>query len=279
MNKEALIKRFNIAVELEKKGEYLTALNEYLSILREDRKYRDVYINLGSLYSRMNRLDESLKYFEKAVSLEKDYIVYFNIGCVFYKLGEYKKAVINLEKSRNINKGFIPSTLIMGLSYSRLKNIKAAEINFQKVLKSEPDNRVATTALAIIYHNQRKFRESISLLDHILSKESGNIKIQELKSNILLKAGKMKESAEEFKKLSKISDGYKFFDEFVKSVPVEAYNDKYGTIDEKIENLQNMDSIDGESMISLSLCHLLKGDTDKAIDLLFRAKKKNNTIN
>jgi len=274
MSNLTVTERFNIAVQLEKEGKLPNALNEYISIIRDDRQFRDAFLNLGYLYSKMNRLSDAMKCYERALSLEKDYLTYFNIGSIYYKMEEYKKAVINLERSRNINSNFALSTLVMGLCYSRMNNIKAAETNFLKVLHIWPGNRVALTALAIIYYNLERFDESIPLLDRLISFDGSNQKIRELKSNILFKLGKTDKSAEEIKNISKISDGYMYYDDFIQSVPVEAYTDRYGTLDEKIDFLKERAEKDRDSLISLSLCHLFKGETDTAIDYLFEAKKR-----
>jgi len=274
MSNLTVTERFNIAVQLEKEGKLPNALNEYISIIRDDREFRDAFLNLGYLYSKMNRLSDAMKCYERALALEKDYLTYFNIGSIYYKMEEYKKAVINLERSRNINSNFALSTLVMGLCYSRMNNIKAAETNFLKVLQIWPGNRVALTALAIIYYNLERFDESIPLLNRLISFDAGNQKIRELKSNILLKQGKINKSAEEVKHISKISDGYRYYDDFIQSVPVEAYTDRYGTLDEKIDFLKERSEKDRDSLISLSLCHLFKGETDTAIDYLFEAKKR-----
>jgi len=42
--------------------------------------------------------------------------------------------------------------------------------------------------------------------------------------------------------------------------------------DEKIDFLKS--NPDRENLITLSLCHLFKGETDTAIDYLFEARKK-----
>lgn len=265
--------RFNRAIQLEKSGDYSTALNEYFSIIRENSSFREAYINLGVIYSRINRLTEAMKCYEKALSMGEDFQTYFNMGCIYYKVSKYKKAIINLEKSRNLNSSFTLASLVMGLCFSRLNNIKAAETNFKNVLKIWPQNRVALTALAIIYYNQDKYNDSIKLLNRLLKLDEKNTKIRELKSDILYKTGRIDESAEEIKSLRTISDGYKYFDEFIKSVPVEVYTDKYGTIDDKIELLKSMADSGKNCLISLSLCHLFKGETDIAIDYLFSAKK------
>lgn len=265
--------RFNYAVQLEKDGDYITALSVYISIIKMDKTFRDVYINLGSLYSRMSRLDEAMKAYKLALKLKEDFITYFNIGCIYYKHSEYKKAVINLEKSRQFNSSFALALQVMGLCYSRMNNIKAAETNFLEVLKIWPSNRVALTALSIIYYNNSRFDESILFLNRLLSIDPENSKIRELKSNIHYNREEFDESKQEIKDIKKISDGYKIYDEYIKSVPVEAYTDKYGTLEEKIEILNNSNP-DRENLITLSLCHLFKGETDTAIDYLFEARKK-----
>lgn len=269
-----LDKKFIDAVLLEKAGDYSQAIKEYLYIINNDDKYRNAYLNLGSLFSRMDQLERAMEFYYKALKLGEDSISFFNIGCIFYKWKQYKKAIINLEKSKNINKNFPLAILVMGLCYSRLGHIKAAEKNFIDVLQLSPSNRVALTALAIINYNQDKYDESIGYLNELLRLDSTNTRMKELKTNILFKTGRIDECATEIKSLKKISNGYKYYDEYIKSVPVEAYTDRYGTLDEKIEFLEERAGNDNDSLISLSLCHFFKGNTDAAIDYLLEARKR-----
>ena len=266
--------KFNKAVTYEKMGDFENALNEYIGIINTDPTYRNAYLNLGSLYSRMNKLNKALKYYNSALELGADFITFFNIGCIYYKIGKYSNAISYLENAYRLNNNFILSKLIIGLSHSRLNNLGDAEISFTDVLKLWPDNRVALTALSIIYYNCSNFYHALRLLNKLLLLDSNNIKIRELKSDILLKIGAIDESAKEIKIIKSKAAGYKLFDEYIQSVPVEMYNDKYGTLDEKIITLQNKNSADSSNLISLSLCHLLKGDSDTAIDYLYKFKKK-----
>ena len=119
-----LTKKFNDAVNLERKGDYSSAMKAYVSILKRNKGFREGYLNLGSLYARMNRLSDALTCYNAALTIDKDYLTFFNLGCIYYKLGEYKKGVINLQKSKNIQKNFILSSLVMGLCYSRLQDIR-----------------------------------------------------------------------------------------------------------------------------------------------------------
>ncbi|MBP7734806.1 MAG: tetratricopeptide repeat protein [Spirochaetes bacterium] len=266
-------KKFNNAVQYEKLGDYENAQKEYISIITIDPMFRPAYVNLGSLYSRMNHFVESMKCYEAALSLGKDYITFFNIGCILYKMNDYSKALKNLNLSSSLNNTFALSKLVAGLCHSRLNNLADAETNFLDVLKISPDNRVSLTALAIIYYNKKTYDRSLQILNRILYIDANNNKLRELKSNILLIIGRIDESAREIKILKRNSDGYTYFDEFIKSIPVDCLTDKYGTIDNKIEALKNTNKSNGDNLISLSLCHLFKGDTDTAIDYLFKFKK------
>lgn len=267
-------KKFNEALRLEKKCDFNGAMNAYMDLLRMDPDYRNAYINLGSLYSRLNRLQEAMQCYRAALTLGRDYITHFNMGCINYKQGNYSGALEDLEKSIEINEKFYLSLLVSGLCHSRHNDLEMAEKSFLRVLEHVPANRVALTALAIIYYNTSRYDRSLSLLNRILSPENETITLRELKSDILLKLGRIDESAKITKEIASLSDGYRYFEEFIKSIPVEIYSDRYGTMDEKIASLQVKIHTDSETLIALSLCHLLKGETEQAIDYLYQYKKK-----
>jgi tetratricopeptide (TPR) repeat protein len=272
INRTQLI-RFNRAVQFEKHGHYENALLEYIELLKDDPRFRNAYVNLGSLYSRMNRLSMAMKCYEAALALGRDYITYFNIGCIYYKMAAYHDAITNLETSSSMNAEFALSKLVAGLCYSRISELAQAENKFMCVLEIWPNNLVALTALAIIFFNQNRFNQSLQLLNKILKLNGDKIKIRELKSEILLKTGRFDESANEIKIVKKQADGYRFFDEYIQSIPIETLTDRYGTIDEKINALNKKLDEDPHNLITLSLCHLFKGNTDEAIDYLFKFKK------
>lgn len=267
--------KFNRAVQFEKDGNYENAQKEYISIITADPAFRPAFVNLGSLYSRMNYFSESMRCFEAALTLGRDYITYFNIGCTLYKMNDYSKALKNLLLSISLNTQFALTKLVAGLCLSRLNKLGDAERYFLDVLKIWPDNRVSLTALAIIYFNKNKYDYSLQMLNHILYLDSDNIKLREMKSDILLKIGHIDESVKEIKIIKQKADGYRYFDEFIQSIPVDILTDKYGTIDNKIDSLKRKKNTEGEgdNLISLSLCHLFKGETDTAIDYLFKFKK------
>jgi tetratricopeptide (TPR) repeat protein len=260
---------------MEEQGNFTNAISEYRAILAQDSSIRDAYMNLGYVYSRLGRFSDAMNAYRDCLALGSDYLLYFNMGSICYKLGSYKNAVINLERARKMNSGFALSTLVIGLSYSRMNNIRAAEVNFRKVLEMWPSNRVALTALSIMYFHQERHEESLALLERLISMDGDNARLREFRSRILFRSGKFDESVEEIKQLTRISRGYRLYNEFISIVPVEVLADRYGTLDDKIDLLGRKAEHDSGSLISLSLCHLFKGETDLAMEYLYRAKKIN----
>jgi len=274
MRDSTSLERFNNALRLEKEGNYVMAMHEYMAAIESDSSNREAYLNLGSLYSRMNRLGEAMECYRKALELGDDYLVHFNMGSLLYKTGEYKQAVLALEKSRRLNGSFTLTLLVMGLSFSRMRNHAAAEACFERVLELDTDNRVALTALAIIELDRKNYEHSLDLIDRILAADAANGSARRLRADVLYRMNRLDESADEIKSLRSEEDDYRAYDDFIRSIPLEIYTDRYGTIEEKIASLgEKTGPGDRDGLLSLSLCYLLTGDSERAIDLLFEAKK------
>jgi len=267
--------KFTKALEYEKSGDYIMALQEYATLSHADEPFRPALINLGSLFSRMNRLDDAMNCYCLAVDMEEDYITWFNIGSIHYKKEEYKQAVIALEKAKRMNGTFILPVLVTGLAYSRLGNVKAAEKSFKDVLVSAPSNEVAMTALAILYYEAGKMNQSLDMIDRLLLLKPHHGSVRKLRSKILFNLGRIAESAHDIKQLSNEDEGYTVFNRFVRSIPVEVFDDGYGTLDVKIEQLESKaeEEKNPGDMIALSLCYLFKGETDMAVEVLYKAKE------
>jgi tetratricopeptide (TPR) repeat protein len=264
--------RFNLALEREKTGDIAGALNEYALLVKEE-PYRPALVNLGSLYSRMDLLDEALDCFMKALELQEDHIAWFNLGSVRYKRGEFKQAVIALERSRRINPSFNLAVLVMGLSLRKLGNNASAERCFVESLEAEPDNEVALTALALIAFDTGFYSTAIDYLDRLVRLRPGSSGAKKLRAKSKLMLGRA-DGADDLKSAKEDDEGFIRFENFVKTVPVGAFEDKLGSLPDKIEKLEEQIAVQKkpDDLIALSLCCLFNGDSNRAIDYLFMAK-------
>ncbi len=242
-----------------------------LNLISKNKHIRDPYVLLAAELVKIGKIDHAIKYFHKANEIKEDYISLYNLGSLYYKKGDFKKAIFLLEKSKQYKTDYIMSSLVMGLCYSRLNNIKAAVTNFITVLMHDPSNRTALAALSIIYHNSGRFSDSHQLMKRLSEKYPSDFKIANIKSNILYYSGHISKSAQEMKALRKKSEKFKKYDEYIKSVPVDICNDRYGTLEDKVARLESTGK-NSDNLLKLSLVHLFSGNPDSAIDYLFEAR-------
>lgn len=245
---------------------------DLLSTISKDRSNRDAYIILASELVKLGRFDHALKYYQKVNELKEDYISLYNLGSLYYKKGDFKNAILVLEKSKQMKSDFLMTTLVTGLCYSRLNNIKAAVTNFINVLMIDPSNKTALAALSIIYHNTGRISDSYQLITRLSEKYPSDDKISNIKSDIFYYSGDKLGSIQEIKTLRKKSDKFKKYDDYIKSVPVGICNDRYGTLDDKVAKLESEGGKNRDNLLKLSLVHLFSGNTDSAIDYLFEAR-------
>ncbi len=268
--------RFERCVALEKEGNFDESIREYEALVADLGGGKEIFVNLGALYAKKEKMDDAMRCFESARKYGEDHIVDFNMGSVLYKQGQYRKAIIHFRRCKRMRADFALASLVMGLCYSRLNEKHAAKRCFEDVLKSWKDNVVALTALAIIAFQEGELQRAIEYVDKIAALEPENKDVLHLKAKILYRMDRFHEYADAIKEIKKSSSGFTNFDLFVQSIPVDVYTDRYGEIDQKIESLTEKAKVDGtaSSLISLSLCHLFKGDTDQAIDCLVEARRR-----
>ncbi|MBP9021848.1 MAG: tetratricopeptide repeat protein [Spirochaetes bacterium] len=267
--------KFEQAYYFEKQGKTEEAIHYYAGIGKDEPRHREALLSMAALYSKLNRTIDSLFCFEKAVSIEPDYLSIFNIGNIYYKLSDYKKAVLFFDRARGMKESFMPAKLMLGLAFSRMNNLTAAESCFHEVLTVSPANEVALIALSMLKYERGDFESSEELSNRILLINPSNVTAKKLRYKVLLNLGRIEESKEEVLDLSKTDKKYTDYSTYVSALPLETFSDKYGTMESKIETLEKKaeETHDPKTMVSLSLCYLLRGDSDSAIEFLYKARE------
>ena len=264
--------QFREALRLEEQGNVTEALQLYTNILKIDNSYRAALINLGSLYYRMKQFKHALDCFLRALQLKEDYIVLFNIGSLYFRLGEYKKAIITLNQCNTYNPDFFIALLVKGIAFSKLNNYKAALVCFKEVIKKDPSNKVALTAIILLYYEQKNYTDALHYLQQYdMYHES--FRFREITSDIILQCAHYNNG--ELISYSLQKKGFRKFNEYIATIPPTIFKDSKGTIDTKIQQLEQeiRKEPTPQALISLSLCHLFIGNDQTALQYLAKAVK------
>jgi tetratricopeptide (TPR) repeat protein len=149
---------------------YLKDIPKAIEVLKVYDNTKQTYSNhkrIGSYYKALEDFENSLIWYQKAYEKKKDSKTIKNIAALHLKLGQKEEAVKAYE-------GFIltnPSEAVlaktytnMGALYEGLKNIKKANLYFEKSLALKYDSKINLKLMADYYENENftKAEEKIS---------------------------------------------------------------------------------------------------------------------
>ncbi len=133
------------ATSLNKRGRF----DEVLSLLQphqEDPKNDSAlfFNELGIAYRNKDRLEEAIRAYQKALSLDPENpVVMKNLGDAFYLAKEYARAVEICQKALKSNPRFHQARSTLGLAYYRMGKYREAQEEFEIVLKMSPQDEQA----------------------------------------------------------------------------------------------------------------------------------------
>ncbi len=288
---------FHTAKSKENEGRFQEALKYYKKTLESDKTFRPAFMQIGSLYSRAGKPDMAIAVFSKALELSDDAIVRFNLGSEHFKSGNISESRKHLIQALKKDSRMLRAHVLLAYVYGKEKQYDRAAIYFQNALKLEPRNRLAILGYVVSLSEQGKYAEALALLEKGPLDLSNDEALRNLRAGLLLKTGQLNESLKDYSELTKSSSSYKSFTDHLNSARKEQdenYEKMFSGIDNKIQNRlgraketlarRKQASASGEKiepatkdelqdLVDLSFLHLFSGDTDRALKLLFQAKK------
>jgi tetratricopeptide (TPR) repeat protein len=86
-------------------GDYEKALKQYQAVTLLEPDNAAGYDNVGSVYSRMGKYEESITAYQKALQIQPYAATYSNLATAFFYLKRYPEAVQTFEKAVQMNPG------------------------------------------------------------------------------------------------------------------------------------------------------------------------------
>ena len=133
------------ATLLNKRGKF----DEVISLLQphqaDPKNDSALFFNeLGVAYRNKNNLEQAIRAYQKALSLDPDNpVVMKNLGDVFYLKKEYAQAAEICQKALKSSPRFHQARSTLGLAYYRLGKYREALEEFEIVLKTNPQDEQA----------------------------------------------------------------------------------------------------------------------------------------
>ena len=200
----------NQMLENYQNGKFDISLNLALSILKKDPKHNLTIKILGSIYEQQDKLDESLKMYQKSLALDNnDPEAHNNLGLVLQKQGRLQEAMLSLKKAIALKPDFIIAIYNLGNTLKEIGNLEDAEINLKRCIELKPNFIEAYINLANTQSENNNFKDAERSLKKCIELKQNFIPAHYNLGNLLKKLGRLDEAMTSYNYLLKLKPSYK----------------------------------------------------------------------
>jgi len=200
----------NQMLENYQNGKFDISLNLALSILKKDPKHNLTIKILGSIYEQQDKLDESLKMYQKSLALDNnDPEAHNNLGLVLQKQGRLQEAMLSLKKAIALKPDFIIAIYNLGNTLKEIGNLEDAEINLKRCIELKPNFIEAYINLANTQSENNNFKDAERSLKRCIELKQNFIPAHYNLGNLLKKLGRLDEAMTSYNYLLKLKPSYK----------------------------------------------------------------------
>jgi len=132
---------FKSAVEFEKEKKWDDAKKLYSAIITINGNNFEANYRMGLLCLTLQNIEESFKYIQKALQLQKDDPrVQYQMGVLLFSSGREKDSLEYLERSVTLKNDMPSVYFYLGLAYEKTGNIFEAKKNYEKAMLRDPND-------------------------------------------------------------------------------------------------------------------------------------------
>ncbi len=161
----------NLGEEYYKKGDYTSALREFLKAEKLYSNDPYLHYDLGLTYKAKNKLDLAVKHFEKALEMKPDYPRAKNaLGTVYLDKKEWDTAIGYFKEVTGNLLYATPHLPLsnIGWAYYNKKEYPLAEKFYLEALKIEPKFINALRGLSLVYIAMGRVSEAVATLERAI---------------------------------------------------------------------------------------------------------------
>jgi superkiller protein 3 len=160
------------AQSAERAGDLAAAADFNRLAIERDPKLAQAYVNLISLYGRLNEPDKASEAYRESVSINpKSAEAHYNYGVLRYSQGRRAEAQAAFEKAIAADPGYAEAHHNLGAVFQETGRLAAAQRAFEKAVAIRPDYRLAHFQLGRLYANQHRYPAAIAAFERACTGE------------------------------------------------------------------------------------------------------------
>lgn len=164
MKKDKLDKDFIEASKLLDNGNYKKALKLFLKLYKHGHK--DIYLNIGYIYEKLNKIKKAKYWYKKGISKNKDFTCMTNLAILYREEYKFKKAKKWFLEALSLND--VDAGLELAKLYLSEAKINKAKEYLSKVLDGIPYENVTLESVNIakklMYRLDKRLSKNIKII-------------------------------------------------------------------------------------------------------------------
>ena len=122
-----------IANTFFKEKKYDQAIKYYEKAIEGNKNYISAYYNIAEIYKEQQDFDKAEQYYQKTIQMSPDYIYpYYQIGNLYFNKQDYATAIEWYQKALNIEPNEETVNFYIGIAYKKINEMEKAVEHLQK---------------------------------------------------------------------------------------------------------------------------------------------------
>ena len=158
--------RFQLGIIYKLRGMLDEALREFKVASSIDKGNAEYYMAMASIESARKRYSEAIEYYRKAIEMHPGYAdLHNNLGVAYYKKEDLDNAISEFKKAVEANPKYANAHNNLGIAYRKKGDKVLAETEFKKAQSLNGEGVMADYELGRHYYSGGMFDESQSMKD------------------------------------------------------------------------------------------------------------------
>ena len=152
MDKNEIIKNFQLASTKHKKGKVDNAIKILKKILKNNpNEYNSIFL-LGSINAQIKNYNEAINLLKKSIEINPNIAdAHNNLGLIYMLTGDLKKSLLSLNQAIKIKPDYSAAYCNLGLLKNKLEKLDEAINHFKKSIEINPKDLVSHFNLGNLY--------------------------------------------------------------------------------------------------------------------------------
>ena len=165
----------NLGAVYRKEGRILEALETYKQAIDTNPEDAQPYFGLGLVYSQAEDYDKALEQYRVAIDRDPEYAeAYSNMGAIFLAAGDIERSITMYQEAIKANSLFVQAYFNLGVALAKLGRTEEAMQTYEAAIEISPDLILARINLGILYYGSGKVEEARNEFREILKRDPAN---------------------------------------------------------------------------------------------------------